>query len=83
MSIKALEVNTSTLFNLLFANSTVLSCFSVFFLIIYLYFLIIAVIAQIFIPTAELAELARIPIKEAKADMETHPVTVEAKISNM
>ena len=52
--------------------------FFLFFLIIDLYFLIPAVIAQIFNPTAELV----IPIgtKEAKAEMETHPVIVEAKI---
>ena len=43
--------------------------------------LITAVIAQNIIPTAELAIPARIPVKKGKAEMETHQVTVEAKIS--
>ena len=33
-SIKDLEINISVLFNLDFANNTILSCFSFFFLII-------------------------------------------------
>ena len=44
-SIKALKIKTSVLFNLDFANNTILSCFFLFFLIIELYFLIPAVIA--------------------------------------
>ena len=55
-SIKALEINASMLFNLDFANKTILSCFSFFFFIIDLHFLIPAVIPQIFIATAELQE---------------------------
>ena len=51
-----------------------------FFLIIDLYYLIPAVIAQIFNSVAELVIPIGIPIKEAKAEMETHPVIVEAKI---
>ena len=51
-----------------------------FFLIIDLYFLIPAVIAQIFNAVAELVIPIGIPTKEAKAEMETHPVIVEAKI---
>ena len=47
-----------------------------FFLMIDLYFLIIAAIVQIFIPTAELAIPAGIPIKEAKAEMETQVFNV-------
>ena len=47
-----------------------------FFLVIDLYFLIIAAIVQIFIPTAELAIPAGIPIKEAKAEMETQVFNV-------
>ena len=43
-------------------------------------FLIIAVIAQIFIPTAELGTPAGIPNKEAKTEMKTHSVTVDTKI---
>ena len=54
---------------------------SSFFLIIDLYFLITAVIAHICIPTAELAIPTGIPTKEEKAEMETHPVTVAAKIT--
>ena len=75
--IKALEIKTSMLINLDFANCTVLF----FFLIIDLYFLISAVITQIFNSTAEVAILAGTPTKEAKAELETHPVTVETKIS--
>ena len=54
------------LFNLDFANNTILSCFFFlfFFLIIVLYFLILG-----------------IPTKEAKAEMETHPVIKEIAIS--
>ena len=37
-------------------------------------------IAQIFIPIAELAISTGIPTKKEKAEMETHPVKVEAKI---
>ena len=51
-----------------------------FFLIIDLYFLIPAAIAQIFNPIAELVIPIGIPIKEAKAESEMHPVIVEAKI---
>ena len=48
-----------------------------FFLIINLYFLITAVITQIFNPIAELAIPIGIPTKEAKAEIETHPVISE------
>ena len=68
--IKALEIKTSVLFNLNFANNTVLSCFFFFFLIIDLYFVIAAVIAQIFNPIAEIVIPTGIPTKEAKAEME-------------
>ena len=54
----------------------------IFFIIIDLYFLIAAVIAQIFNPIAELVILIGIQTKEAKAEFEIHPVIVEAKISN-
>ena len=50
------------------------------FLIIDSYFLIAAVIAQIFNPIAELLIPLGIPAKKTKAEMETHPVIVEAKI---
>ena len=68
------------LFNLDFANNTVLSCFVFFFLNIDLYFLIPAVIAPNFIPIAELVIPIGIPTKEVKAEIEIHPVIVEAKI---
>ena len=68
------------LFNLDFVNNTFLLCFFPFFLIIVLYFLIPAVIAQIFNPIAELVIYVGIPTEEAKAEMEAHPLIVEAKI---
>ena len=68
--IKALEIKTSVLFNLNFANNTVLSCLFLFFLVIDLYFVIAAVISQIFNPIAELVIPTGIPTKEAKAEME-------------
>ena len=43
-------------------------------------FLIIATIAQIFNPIVELVILIEI-LKEAKAEIETHPVIAETKIS--
>ena len=70
------------LFNLFFASSTISSCFLFFFLIINLYFLIPAVFAQIFNPLAEHVCPIRVSIKEAKAEIETHPVTAEGKIRN-
>ena len=79
-SIKALEIKTFVLFNLDFAKNTILSSFFFFFLIINLYFLISTIIAQIFYPIAELVIHIGIPIKEAKSEMETHPLIVEAKI---
>ena len=57
------------LFNLDFSNNTILS-YLFFFLIIGLYYLIPEVIG---IPLG-------IPIKEAKAEIEIHPVIVETKI---
>ena len=48
------------------------------FLFIDLYFLISAVITQIFNP---IAILIGVPMKEAKAEMETHSVIVEITIS--
>ena len=55
MLIKDLEIKTSMLFNLVFANISILSCFFFFFLNIDLYFLNPAVIGQILNPTADLA----------------------------
>ena len=51
--------------------------FIFFFLTIDLYFSILAVIAQTFITTPELAMAIEIPTKEAKAEMETDPITAE------
>ena len=53
---------------------------SFFFLIIDWCFLIHAVITLVFIVNVELAIPTGIPAKEAKAEMETDPETVEAKI---
>ena len=69
------------LFNLDFASNTILSCFFLFFLIIDLYILIPAVVTQLFNAIVELAIPIGIPTKEAKAEMETHPVIVEITIS--
>ena len=68
------------LFNLDFANKTILLCFFFFFLIIGLYFLIPVAIVQIFNPIAELVIPRGIPSKEAKAEIKIHPVIVEAKV---
>ena len=51
--------------------------FLFFFLIIDLYFLIPAVIGQIVNPIAELVIPIRISTKEAKPEVETHPVITE------
>ena len=70
------------LFNLDFANNTTLSCLFFFLLIIIdLYFLIPTVIAQIFNHIADLVILIAILAKEAKAEMQTYPVTLGIKIS--
>ena len=71
-----MKIKTSMLFNLYFANNTILSYFLFCSLIIE--FNSCSVIAQIFI--AELIIPIGIPIKEAKAETEIHPVIVEAKI---
>ena len=44
-------------------------------------FLIFAVIAQFFNPIVELVIPIGIPTKEAKVEMETHPVVAEITIS--
>ena len=67
-------------FNAVFTSNIILSYLFFIFLIINLYFLIPAVIAQSFVAAAELVILVGISTKEAKAEMETHPVTAEAKI---
>ena len=70
----------SVLFNLIFANNTILSC--LFFC--FNYWLVLSkylLIAQGFNPTAELVIPIEISTKEAKADIVTHPVTLEARKS--
>ena len=66
------------LFNLDFANNTILSCFF-FFLI---NFLNPAFITKLFNPIAELVIPTGIPTKEAKSEMGINPVIVEIIISN-
>ena len=46
-----------------------------------LFYLIPAVITQIFNPIVELAIPIGIPAKEAKAEIETHPIIIEITIS--
>ena len=70
--IKALEIKTSVPFNLDFGNNTILLCFVFFFLIIDLYILIPAVIAQIFDSVAEFVIPIGIPSKETKTGIEIH-----------
>ena len=67
------------LYNLDFANNTILLCFFFLFLIIHLHFLIPAAIAQIFNPIAELLIPIEILIKEAKVEIEIHPVIKKVK----
>ena len=66
------------LYNLDFANNTILSCFV--FLIIELYFLIPAGNAQFFNPIPELVISIGTPNKESKAEIEIDPIIVKAKI---
>ena len=80
-SIKALETWTSKVFNLSFPSSTIFPCFFFFFFIVDLYFLILAGNPQISIPHAELVIPTRTQAYEANAEIETQPLTVEAKIS--
>ena len=67
------------IFNLDFANNTILSCLFFFFLIPDRYLLIPAVIARIFYPIAEFVIPIEIPVKEQKQKCR---VIVEAKIRN-
>ena len=79
--IKALEIKASMVLNLVFVNNTISSCFFFLFKLIDLYTLIPEIIARIFNPTAELIVPIGILTEEVKAEMETHPVTAEVKIS--
>ena len=69
---KFLEIKTSMLLNLDFANNTISSCFLFLFLIIHLYLQIPAVIVKIFNRIVELAIPIGIQSKEAKAEIEIH-----------
>ena len=80
-SIKALEIRISIVFNLSFPNNTILSCFFFFFFIIDLHFLVPAIIAQMFIPTAELVIHTETQTNEANAEIETQPATTDDRIS--
>ena len=64
-------------FNLNFANNTILSF--LVFLIIDLYLLIPAAIAQIFNAIAKPVIPVGIPSKEAKAEIEMHPLIVKLR----
>ena len=79
MSIKILEIRTLIVFNLSFRINTILSCIF-FFFIINLYFIILAVIEQILIQTAELVIPTGKASNEAKGKIEMHPVTIEAEL---
>ena len=69
------------LFSLFFPSITVSLYFMLFSLVIALYLLIEAINAQFFNSTAELETKRALTTKEAKAEIETHPVTIEAKIN--
>ena len=75
-----MEIETSVLFIFNSANNTILSRFFFFFLIIELCFLIAAVIAQIFNLIAEMVIPIGTPNKQAKTEIEIHPVLVRPKI---
>ena len=79
--IKVLEILTSIVFNLSFPNRTLLSCFFFFLLKLIYIFLVPAVIAQVFIPTAELVIPTGTQTNEANVEIETQLVTAETKIS--
>ena len=80
--IKTLEIKTSMIFNLDFADDTILSCSFLFFLIIDLIFLISTAIKKIFNPFAEII-ITGITYKKAKAVSEIHRVILGAKIRKL
>ena len=63
--IKDLEIKTFTVFNLVFAINAIFF----FFLVIYLFLLITAVIAQIFNPASELVIPIAIPSRKAELEI--------------
>ena len=68
-SVKALEIKTSMLFDLDFANNTILLCFFYFFLINDLYIFYSPGIPQILNPIAKLVISNGISSKKAKAQI--------------
>ena len=78
-SIKALQNRTSIIFNLSFLNSTILSCFFFFLLMVDLYFLIPEMFAQMFYPTTELVIQTETQINGVNTETETQSVTTEAR----
>ena len=54
-----------------------------FSLIIDLYFLLIAIMSQVFNSTTEHTVPTEMKIKEAKVEIQTHLLTLEAKISKL
>ena len=76
--IKDLKIRTPIVCNLSFHTNNILLCF---FYIFFLIELSPAVIAQIFVPTAELLIPTGLQTNEASAEIEMEPVTVEARIS--
>ena len=76
--IKDLEIRTSIASSVDFPKNTVL-WFFLFFFTINLYFLIAAVLAKIYISTAELVMTVGTETKEANTEIEIQPVTVKLK----
>ena len=66
------------LFDRVLANNIIISCFFFFFLIIGLYNLIPAFTGQIFNATAKHGMPIGIPTKDARDEIETYPITIEA-----
>ena len=81
-SIKALQIKTLVVSNLVFPSNTILSLFFLSFLVTHLYFLISGMIVQIFTPTTELAIPTEAPSNEANAKIETQLLTAETKTRN-
>ena len=79
-SLKDLKIKTFMLFNLVFAKN--ISCFFIFSS--FFYFLLPAVVAQIFNPNPKFIIPTGIPTKEAEnAETEVHSVILESKINTI
>ena len=68
------------IFNLAFANNTILLCIFLLFLVIELQFLVPAVLSRIINLTVELVILMGIQANQAKTEIETHSVIVKSKV---